>query len=333
MTKNIKPNPTYGEIRKKPIGEMEWEKVRGTEYWDYRRKWVECPKQMYVSDFPLHLDIETTNACNLKCPMCPRTILAAKGILKIGSLDFDFYKYLIDQGVDNGVASVKLNYLGEPLVHKDIVKQIRYAKDRGVIDVMFNTNATLLTEEMSRQILDAGVDNVFFSVDSPYKEKYESIRIGANFDEVVNNIKKFVEIRDIGGYKHVQTRVSMVVMDNNQKELDDYRDFWLDIVGVVGYAECVDHISYAKEIYPSKYNPDFVCAQPFQRMFIMWDGIVVACCMDDIRGYSVGDARKEKLKDIWHGDRYKRLREAMISGHYYDIAICRKCNVPFVTPK
>ena len=323
--KDIDPYATYGEVRKQPE-KMGWEKARGPEYWEYRRKWEEYPKRMHVSDFPIHLDIETTNACNLKCPMCPRTVQA---LGKVGYMDFGFYKRLIDQGAANGLCSVKLEYLGEPLLHPDIAKQIKYAKDKGIIEVMFNTNATLLTEEMSRKILGAGLDSIFFSVDSPRREKYNKIRVGADFDRVVDNIKKFVEIKNEGGYKHVQTRVSMVVMGNPKEELEEYKKFGFKALGVdlVGYGEFIDY-STEEDKYPEYYNPNFVCAQPFQRMFIMWDGVVTPCCVDNKRRYSLGNAKKEKLKDIWHNEKYRKLRDAHIAGKYYEVDICRKCYVP-----
>jgi len=328
MAKEIDPYATYGEVRRIP-GKMEWEKARGPEYWEYRRKWEEYPKKMYAGDFPIHLDIETTNACNLRCPMCPRTIQQLEKAGKVGYMEFEFYKSLIDQGAENGLCSVKLNYLGEPLIHPDVVKQVRYAKEKGVIEVMFNTNAAPLTEKMSRELLEAGLDSIFFSVDSPYPEKYNQIRVGADFHQVVKNIKKFVELKNELGYKHVQTRVSMVVMGNPREELEEYKKFGFDVLGVdlVGYGELIDYATEG-EGYPRYYSSNFVCAQLFQRMFIMWDGIVTLCCVDTKRESVMGDARKEKLKDIWHNRKYEKIRNAHVAGEYYEIPICRKCYVP-----
>lgn len=332
MKKDIDAYATrIGEVRRQP-GKMEWEKARGLEYWEYRKKWEERPKKMDHGGFPVHLDIETTNACNLRCPMCPRTVLELEKTGKVGYMDFELFKRLIDQGAENGLCSVKLNYLGEPLVHPDVVKQVRYAKEKGVIEVMFNTNAVTLTKEMSRELLEAGLDSIFFSFDSPYPEKYNKIRVGADFHRVVKNIKKFVELRDKLGYKHVLTRASMVVMENLKEEKEEYEKFAFDELGVdfVMYGELVDYTA-PKEGYPKYHNPNFVCAEPFHRMFIMWDGIVTPCCEDNERKHILGDAKKEKLKDIWHNERYKKLREAHKAGRYYDIGICRKCYVPLST--
>ena len=192
QTKDIKPNATYSEVR---LPDLEWPKYRGPEYWEYRKNWTEYPKKMYVSDYPLHLDIETTNVCNLLCPMCPRTIQIDKGsYVDIGTMSMDFYKKIIDEGTANGLRSIKLNYLGEPLLDRYIVERIQYAKSKGVIEVMFNTNATTLTDEMSHKLLEAGLDSIFFSVDSFSREIFNKIRIGADYDKVVQNIINFVKI-------------------------------------------------------------------------------------------------------------------------------------------
>ena len=147
MTKiNIKTNATYGETRKNGDRPLEWELNRGPEYWEYRRKWEEYPKKQITPEGPLHLDIETLNLCNLACGFCPRTVEVNKGTYSTGIMKFDFYSNLIDQGADFNACSVKFNFMGEPLMHPDVIKQVAYAKQKGFIEVMFNTNAVLPME-------------------------------------------------------------------------------------------------------------------------------------------------------------------------------------------
>lgn len=325
--RDVKANATYGEIRLNPAEPMTWEKHRSPEYWEYRRRWVEHPKNGIVPEFPLCLDIETTNVCNLDCIMCPRTVYIARGTYgRIGMMDFDTYRRIINEGARYKLPSVKLQYLGEPLAHPDVAKQIRYAKDAGVLDVMFNTNATLLTEEKAHEILEAGLDAIFFSVDSFYPEKFNRIRIGANYEQVVGNILRFIEIKNKGGYEKLHTRVSMTVMENDVDELVLFKDFWLQYVDVVGFGVYHD---VNTEGIDTPYNPTFTCAQPFQRMFIMWDGVCTPCCVDDHRGYRTGNVKQSSVYDIWHGRPYQRMREAQLTGRYKEIGICRSCYVPY----
>lgn len=325
--RDVKANATYGEIRRNPGEPMAWEKHRSPDYWEYRRRWVEYPKNGVVPAFPLCLDIETTNVCNLDCIMCPRTVYIARGTYgQIGMMDFDMYRRIIDEGAKYKLASVKLQYLGEPLAHPDVARQVKYAKDAGVLDVMFNTNATLLTEEKAHEILEAGIDAIFFSVDSFYAEKFNRIRIGAKYEQVVGNILRFIDIKNRAGYEKVHTRVSMTVMENDVDELVLFKDYWLQYVDVVGFG--VYHDVNAEGI-ETPYNPTFTCAQPFQRMFIMWDGVCTPCCVDDHRGYRTGKVQQSSVYDIWHGKAYQRMREAQLTGRYKEIGICRSCYVPY----
>ena len=269
QNKQMNINGSYSEVR---IPDLEWPKHRSARYWEYRKNWEEYPRKMIISDFPLCLDIETTNLCNLRCGMCPRTIQIDNGTYAdIGTMDMNLYKKIIDEGEENGLCSIKLQYLGEPLLDKYICERIKYAKDHGVEDVAFNTNATELTEEMSHNILEAGIDGIYFSVDSMDPETFHKIRPGSDFHVVVNNIKNFMKIKNEGDYKHVQTRVSMTVMPGNEHEVEPYKKYWLPIVGQVGFGQWIEHVSTAGEV--ADYNPDFVCSQPFQRMFVLCDGV------------------------------------------------------------
>jgi MoaA/NifB/PqqE/SkfB family radical SAM enzyme len=241
-------------------------------------------------------------------------------------MDFDLFRRLIDQGAQYGLASIKLNYLGEPLLHPDLLKQLRYAKAAGMVDTMFNTNATQLTEEKAHEVLEAGIDNIFFSVDSAYREKYNAIRIGSDFDKVVANIVRFCEIKRKGDYARVQTRVSLTVMENDLSELVAFKDFWLEHVDVVGFG-----LYHDLDGIESPYNPNFTCAQPFQRMFVMWDGVTTPCCVDYERGYVTGNARTTSLKEVWDGPAYQKMRAAQTTGRYKDIGVCAKCYVPYTS--
>lgn len=207
---------------------------------------------------------------------------------------------------------------------KDIVERIRYAKQKGITEVMFNTNATQLDAKCAKDVLEAGIDSVFFSIDSINADTYNKIRVGADYYQVEKNVIDFCTLAK-AEYPHVQTRISMTVLPGMEKEIIPFKTKWLDIAGVVGFGRWINHVSTSEE-YP--YNPEFVCAQPFQRMFIMWDGIVTPCCVDDARGYIYGDVSKDGVRNVWLSKQANRLRKSMIEHKYNEIDICKKCYVP-----
>ena len=76
------------------------------------------------------------------------------------------------------------------MLYRGIEEVIRYAKQYGVKEVMFNTNGTLLTREMIKKIVKAGLDKLICSIDSHNKDTYERLHRGAKFDIVVYNLLK-----------------------------------------------------------------------------------------------------------------------------------------------
>jgi len=307
-----------------------WEATKSPEYWDYRGNWIKFPQERIVGSFPLHLDIEATNACNLRCVMCPRTIKVADGTFwDIGMFDFDLYKQIIDEGVENGLCSVKFNYLGEPLLNPRLAEMIKYAKQAGVLDTMLNTNATLLVDWKARELIEAGLDKLFVSFDSPYRDKYNQIRVRSEYDMVLANIREFNEIRKEMGSVSPLTRVSMVRMEENKDDWEVFCKLFEPIVDVVAYIDYLDHFGQNKPEYSpthnNRRNPNFCCASLWQRMFIHPDGVVTVCCLDSMRSLQVGNAFEQSVHDIWTGEKIQELRDLHANGRYEEIPACAVC--------
>ncbi|MBI1387936.1 MAG: radical SAM protein [bacterium] len=311
-----------------------WESVMPPEYFEYREKWYNWPKEHRTGPVPIHLDIEATSNCNLKCTMCPRTDMVDAGTFwDVKNFDYDLYTRLIDEGVEKGLCSLKFNYLGEPLMHPRIVDMVKYAKDRGVVDVMFNTNATLLTERISRMLIGSGIDKLFFSFDSPYREHYNEIRINADYDKTLRNIKRFMALRDEMGSKKPFTRVSMVRMKENEHEWLDFKALFEPIVDAVAWVDYVDHTSQTvsgKQVFQiapprAAGSKKFCCPQLWQRMFVHPDGVVSVCCVDSARQLAVGNIKDRTLEEIWTGPEYTRMRELHATGRIDEIPVCASC--------
>src|SRR3989338_3115998 len=121
----IKVNSDFRHVGGKSIFEK-----KDQHFNEYREKWKSWPENFYVGEFPLFIDIEVTNACNLHCPFCSRVGKKIKEEFML----FDNVKKIIDQGADNNLYGVKFSIIGEPLLHPQIHTFVRYAKQRGLID-------------------------------------------------------------------------------------------------------------------------------------------------------------------------------------------------------
>jgi radical SAM protein with 4Fe4S-binding SPASM domain len=154
-----------------------------------------------------HLNVEASFLCNLKCRMCPR--LAEKHTE--GLMPIERYQRL--ESIFPYVQAVILTGYGEPLVHPHLEEFISIARARGA-DPRLSTNGTLLTHERSVRLLDAGMENLQFSIDAGTKPTYEAIRVGAKWEQVLENAGRFHRIRDEGGYNTGTGWVYLVMRDN-----------------------------------------------------------------------------------------------------------------------
>jgi hypothetical protein len=247
-------------------------------------------------------------------------------------MDLGLYRKLIDESAEAGLKSVKLNFLGEPLMFPAISEMVALAAARGLW-VMINTNAVLLTARMSRELLKAGLTDIFFSFDSPYPEAYEAVRVGATYSQVLANVQTFMDIKDELGLKAVQTRASMVLPEGNDDELKqvkaDYIRLFRDLkVAEIGFGlPSVLDCDYRKLSAPS----NFKCPDLFRRMFVFNDGVCGPCCGDWERKLVVGEAGTTSLADIWRGAEYQRLRRYHLEGRYREIEACAACSVPYLS--
>jgi len=132
---------------------------------------------------PEFVQIEPVGQCNLKCRMCP---VVYREHNPPAFMPYEDYCRLIDQF--DGVKSLHLQGLGEPLLHPRFFDMVRYAVARG-IEVSTNTNLTALSERRAEACVTSGLARMFASLDAASAQAYESIRPGARFSSVIRNLR------------------------------------------------------------------------------------------------------------------------------------------------
>ena len=247
-------------------------------YKEYRQEWHRRPEQFDTGSFPVHFDIEATSRCNLRCTFCDK--LPTMAPEQFGDIDFDLYTKIIDQGVEAGLYSVKLSYRGEPLMHKRLADMVRYAKDRGVVDVYFNTNAMLLTEKRSKELVQAGLDRISISIEGTEPKAFEAARVGASFERIRQNVLQLRQVKKALDTEHPKIRIQTVALPGI--DLDSYHNFWepyCDETAAIDYKDC--------EQAPLAFEAEnWACPQLWQRMTIEWDGLFILAIMMMLAGWS-----------------------------------------------
>ena len=301
------------------------------EYKEYRKLWRDTAVKHIKTEFPLHLDIEVTSYCNLACPMCPRTHRVQLGQWQNRMMKLETFKKIIDEGVKKGLRAINLNNFGESFYNKNIIKMIKYAKSKGVIDIMLHTNGTVMDEDLAKKIVNSGLDRIIFSLDSITKEIYEKIRVNAKFEDTVKNVKTFYKIREkLNSYKPV-IRVSMVRMKENDHEAKNFESFWGAYADEITYTDYrnqdgLDKVDRYTKV--RKENKSYACPALWQRMTINATGEVTACCRDAGKRLTLGslDDSQNNLKNIWDGIKLQEARKLHQEKKAYLIDACNGCD-------
>lgn len=135
--------------------------------------------------------IEPTNRCNLDCRTCMRNVWD-EPLGRMGESTFE----RIVEGLRtlSTPPLVFFGGLGEPLMHPDIVDMVGQAKAcGGTVELI--TNGTLLTRKMSADLIGAGLDTLWVSLDGATPESYADVRLGATLPKVLKNLEGFHEER------------------------------------------------------------------------------------------------------------------------------------------
>ncbi|GAG53927.1 unnamed protein product, partial [marine sediment metagenome] len=290
-------------------------------YLYYRWKWENYPKIGFIERVPIHLDIELTTRCNYDCIMCPRTYLNLENI----DLPFETVMEVIDEFMDKGGSSIKFVYLGEATLYKYLVDVILYAKQRGIIETILATNGSLLTEELSANLIKAGLDWLTFSIDSCKPEIYKQIRVNGNLNIVVKNVKNFYRIRKELNSKKPKIVIQCIRMDLNKDEIDsgEYKRFWEDYTDNISIRISKLEAYDNTEILPEA--PDFFCVSPFIRLTVRADGKIVLCCGERRDNKILGDIKENTIEEIWLGKEFNKIRDILKEGKVHLIKQCQTC--------
>jgi radical SAM protein with 4Fe4S-binding SPASM domain len=302
----------------------------GQKWMDYRKAWAEASQKGTPTEFPLFVRFEAQFKCNSRCVMCVHghPDLAADYRYK-EYMPLETYKRLVDECASYGCPSIGVSQTNEPLLDPDLLERIRYATDKGIMDIHLNTNGMLLSEEISRQILDTGVTRLCVSLDAVTEETYKKIRRGLNFQTVKQNIEKFLELRNAKGQRLPALRVSFLLQDLNKHELEAFKEYWVDKADYVSVQRYVPispfDDAWGHAIAEAPVRGEQQCSYPWESLFVHGDGTVVPCAAHRARHIAVGNINQKSLHEIWHSPEIEELRRALREGDLASTKLCSTC--------
>ena len=165
-------------------------------------------------------------------------------------------------------------------------------------------------------------------MDGVTKKHYEEIRIGLNFEEVLANAIKYIELRDQINPK--SSVIMQMISDNsleNQHEAQKFIDFWkkyrckIFIKRMHSYLDG-GHSSITDQ--KSEVQAQ-TCTDPFRMVVVSCDGNVTLCCWDYNNEYTIGNVRDNNIIDLFNNEKAKIMRSKQNNKDCYDLIPCSRC--------
>jgi MoaA/NifB/PqqE/SkfB family radical SAM enzyme len=287
---------------------------------------------------PIVYNIETTNACNMKCKMCPRTTMMTR---PVETMDSQLFRRIVGQlephspelwskwenfveteyGIPGNAMSenhfflyiiprvIQLHGYGDPLLDRNMPEHIALLTSKG-IPSYFSCNPSNINVDRTIEMFKNGLDYIKYSIESVDDERHKQIRGEAsNFTESYQKIVRLLEIKKQNSYK---TTVIITMLDLNQSNQQE------EFTRLRKAFERHDVYIYLKSEDQQWYRQDFhgtcsvhwseFCKHPWMSMTIKSNGEAAMCMEDFDNEIILGDAKKDSLYDIWNGEKYRRFR-------------------------
>jgi len=304
--------------------------------------------------YPYKIEVEMSSICLRMCLLCEHTYWDEKD----WQISFKEFVNLIDQFPN--LRWINTTGEGSAFLNKDFYKILQYLRNRD-ISVNFVDEFEYINERWARRIIDLGITCIWISMDGATKETYESIKVGCNYDKIVNNIIKFGELK-----REMKTLLPTlcfryIVNKLNVHEVPDFVDkvasfnvlgegSRVEFAGLLTFPE-IEHLymwippSIKEEAIRrgKKYDVHITFAHtselPSPQMcaawcepYVMMEGFVVSCCAvmmsnrrEFLRKYAFGNINEQSFEEIWSSERYKKFRQMVTNKSEKVPILCAGC--------
>lgn len=287
------------------------------------------------------LQIELTKNCNERCIHC---YLPMKDrISATGSyLNTEEVKDVLDQAAEMGVLGVTFSG-GELLLRNDLMEILWYARKKDFIINLFS-NAVLVTDEIASELKKINVNDVQVSLYSMDKDTHEAVTMAkGSYEKTLRGIDLLLKhgvnvilscpimkinrrsFRDVQAYadtKKIKAGGDYMLIGQGDLDtrnlsqrisLKEAEEFLMDMIqNNSDYKKSlrskVDNYDYREREVEDKIS----CGVGIDTINITSTGDIIPC--PGWYGYSLGNIRNDKLKDVWlHSEKLEYLRNIRLS--------------------
>ena len=289
--------------------------------------------------------MEVFGGCNYTCQMCPQSN-PGRGKDFTRKMPLDEFEKILDKIVPKyGNPVINLEGSGEPTMAKDLDKYISAVKKRNLKCYMY-CNGARLNGKFMKNVIDAGIDFIRFSVIGYNKEKYKKFMDVDNFELILSNIR---EIKEYIGQAKSNCRIATYHLITNNEELtfevEEYKKNIINNLDTIGYIWKMHNWSGNYEnLNPRIKTERRTCGRPFAPELTVRaggdqgrKGAVVPCCQtlgppNEAKSI-LGHLDRDTFEEVYFGKKYQDLRLAHQNKNFDSIEYCKNCDFLYEDPE
>jgi radical SAM protein with 4Fe4S-binding SPASM domain len=288
---------------------------------------------------PILMDLEVSSACNLKCNFCHHSLSStelAELSFSPGIMTTETCGKIIEQLKDfpNPLKEISVGVRGEPLLNRNFAAMMSQLKQHGIVKTLrVFTNGLALTNEVAAEIADCGIDALHISINGLDSDDYKRhTAVELDFNTLVSQIAYMYAHKGSGMTINIKT-LSSVLENRPEQMFFDIFGNYCDNISVHNTVDMVSKVKYDKlqnvtnagELYKNANSREIeVCAQPFFRFTMFYDGTVGFC--QQTGGPTYGNINDTKLSDLWNGSKHKEFMLKNLRRDYSgQNEMCRDC--------
>ena len=180
-------------------------------------------------------------------------------------------------------------------------------------------------------MIDAGLDEVFITIDSLKKDVYEEIRVRLDFDTVYQNTVNFIALRD-KMKSDLVIRINMVLQELNKDEGPTFQEHFQKLVSPQDFVTVRKSHNWGSTVNVGDWGDEvdvngYPCIALWGTCVIHVNGDIPLCCVDTVTCHRLGNVREQSIQEIWTGKILADFKKMHIDGRRKDIPLCNGCTL------
>jgi|GEM_PF-5245778 radical SAM protein with 4Fe4S-binding SPASM domain len=310
----------------------------------------------HYGEYMLGLDASTR--CNLECIFCLRVFVELPPAKQVTR---EQMARLAEQAFD-GCSGISMSLGAEPLMNTQFEEIVDLFGEYPYVFTTMTSNGIPLNERKARLLVEKGYKEISISIDGVKKETYESIRKGAKFEQLIENLKRLQEIKREMGSPYPRLKFHFAMMKRNVEEMPAYVDMAHELGAeiirfqhfIIPHEDLTGECLWFEQEKANRYLSEALrkceeygiktdapplfdltrksgeqkklrteqCHWPWKGMLIGHEGEVYPCCQ--WKGSVMGNVNEQTFEAIWNGEKYRQLRNEWICGELNEN--CRNCS-------